>query len=130
MPQTAPPQVLLVDDNEICLAIGDRLLAPFGVQVVRASGGAAALAACARQDFDLILMDIQMPDPDGVETTRRLRQLANANATAPVIAFTLDARFADPATWRAAGMDGYLVKPPSDAAIRSLLAQWGLLNAN
>jgi|PlaIllAssembly_1097288.scaffolds.fasta_scaffold82334_2 CheY-like chemotaxis protein len=130
MPQTAPPQILLVDDHEICLVVGDLLLSPFGVQVVRASGGAAALAACARQDFDLILMDIQMPDLDGVETTRRLRQLANANARAPIIALTLDARFADPVTRRAAGMDGYLAKPLSEATIRPLLAQWGLLNAH
>lgn len=58
MPQTAPPQILLVDDNEICLVVGDLLLSPFGVQVVQASGGTAALDACARQTFDLILMDI------------------------------------------------------------------------
>ena len=71
-----------------------------------------------------------MPDLDGVETTRRLRQLANANARAPIIALTLDARFADPVTRRAAGMDGYLAKPLSEATIRPLLAQWGLLNAH
>jgi len=130
MAETTQPHVLLVDDSTIYLTLADILFAELAVTLVVAQGGWAALAACERQPFDLILMDLQMPDLDGIETTHRIRQLANANALTPIIAHTMDAGFSDPETWQAAGMDGYLAKPPSDAAIRSLLAQWGLLNAH
>jgi len=119
-----------VDDNQTCLLLGALLLSEIGAQVVQAPSGQAALAVCEWQEFDLILMDIQMPDLDGVETTRRIRQLTNANASAPIVACTIDTSYANPATWQAAGMDGYSAKPLSKATLRPLLARWNRLPAD
>ncbi len=129
MSETTQPHVLLVDDAAVYLSLAQIFFARLAVTLVVARGGRAALAACERQTFDLILMDLQMPDLDGIETTRRIRQLANANARTPVIAHTTDADFANPDTWRAAGMDGYFAKPLNEHNIPRLLARWGLLQA-
>lgn len=130
MAATTQPHVLLVDDSTVYLTLAEILFAESAVTLVVAQGGRVALAACERQLFDLILMDIQMPDLDGIETTRRIRQLANANTLAPIIAHTTDASFSDPETWRAAGMDGYVAKPLRHENISSLLVRWGLLKAD
>lgn len=71
-----------------------------------------------------------MPDLDGIETTHRIRQLANANALTPIIAHTMDAGFSDPETWQAAGMDGYVAKPLREENLLALLVRWGLLKAD
>ena len=125
MIETTRPIVLVVDDVSVNLLYAKMVFAELEVTLVVAEGGQEALAACEAQAFDLILMDIRMPGLDGIETTRRIRQLANANARAPVVALTTDANFKDPVIWRAAGMDGYLARPFYEDDIRRLLARWG-----
>jgi CheY-like chemotaxis protein len=87
------------------------LLEKLACTVVIAGDGEQALALCRQQSFDLILMDMQMPVMDGLEATRRLRQLGPAIRQVPILALTANALEEDRQRCAAAGMDGYLAKP-------------------
>ena len=110
---SAPMQVLLVDDNPVNRLVGKAMLETIGVDVVAVEGGRAAVDAALQRQFDLVLMDLQMPEMDGIEATRRLREDAHRRGLprTPVVAATghmaedVDARCRD------AGIDAVLVKP-------------------
>ena len=104
-----PARVLLVDDSVINLRVADHMLRRLGYEADAAQNGAEALARLARLDYDLVLMDVQMPVLDGLETTRQLR--ARGGHQPRVIAMTADALHGDEERCRAAGMDGYVSKP-------------------
>ena len=111
-------RVLFVDDNEVNLRVGMRLLRRLGHQVVTAVDGKSTLALHGQQPFDLILLDIQMPDMDGIQVTERIR--ANEQATGrhiPIIAVTANALLGDREKYLAAGMDGYISKPVDSNAL-------------
>jgi CheY-like chemotaxis protein len=82
--------VLIVDDNPTNLMVLDQILSTFGHRVVKASSGLAALDLAAQRPFDLVLMDIQMPDMTGTETLSRLRASPGPNQWTAVIALTAD----------------------------------------
>ena len=82
--------ILAVDDNAVNLMVLDQLLSSFGHDIVKATGGAEALAAMAGQPFDLVLMDIQMPGMSGIEVLHALRAAEGPNRDAPVMALTAD----------------------------------------
>ena len=84
--------------------------------------GAAAVDAVAQGRYDVVLMDVTLPDIDGIEATRRIRALAGAAARVPIIGVSGRASAADEAAGRAAGMDGYLTKPLSPSALTQALA--------
>ncbi|MGB1255312.1 MAG: response regulator [Thiolinea sp.] len=112
-PDTKPlsgMKVLLVDDGELNLIIGEQLLNLQGAEVTLAQSGQKALALLTEQPFDLVLMDISMPDMDGYETTRRIRQDANLRAL-PVIALTAHAIHGERERCLNVGMNDYLSKP-------------------
>lgn len=107
-----PLRVLLAEDNRVNQALIVNLLSRHGHQVVVAEDGREALDAHAKQHFDVILMDIQMPELDGFETTAaiRTREMVTGEHI-HIVALTAHAMRGDRERCIAAGMDGYLTKP-------------------
>jgi len=116
-------QVLLVEDNEVNQQVAQELLASAGVQVTVARNGLEALDWAARSHFDAVLMDVQMPEMDGFEATRRLRTQPRL-AQLPIIAMTAHALASERAQCLASGMDDFLSKPFEPAALYAILARW------
>lgn len=104
-------RVLVVDDHEINRRALQLILKPLGCQVTTAVDGIDALARCDDDQFDLIFMDVRMPELDGRETTRRLRAGASVNAAVPVIAVTADSSAEDIEKCMAVGMTYFVAKP-------------------
>jgi len=121
------PHILVVDDELRYLRVLKATLEGAGYGVVTAANGADALALAAQASFDLILLDVRMPDLDGLETCRRLRQFA----LTPVIMLTALAEEDDRIRGLDAGADDYVTKPFSAgellARVRAVLrrAAWG-----
>jgi two-component system sensor histidine kinase/response regulator len=104
--------ILLAEDNPVNQALALRLLEKRGFTVAVATSGRETLEALEKQTFDLILMDVQMPEMDGVEATAAIRERErNSNTRVPIIAMTAHAMAGDRERFLAAGMDGYVSKP-------------------
>jgi PAS domain S-box-containing protein len=104
-------KVLLVEDNLINQKFAKRLLSDYGLKVTIAANGEEALMACRSQQFELILMDIQMPIMDGYEATRLIRETIDWGATVPIIAMTAHATDGIYQACQTAGADNYISKP-------------------
>ena len=117
--------MLIVDDNATNLMIASTLLRRMGAQVTTADGGQQAIETAVSQPFDLILMDIQMPGMDGLETTRRLRQLVDQIGRVPVIALTANVMESHKAEYLAAGMNGVVGKPIAPATLLEEIMRLG-----
>ena len=116
--------VLAVDDTPANLKLLSELLKGFGVTVFQANDGMEALGQCEQKEFDLIFMDIQMPVLNGMETTRRLRQLEQAPKRVPVVALTAHAMTDQKTDLLLAGLDDYLSKPISENQLQHILQRW------
>lgn len=117
-----PMTLLLVEDVELNRHLAERMLENAGHRVVSVDSGMAALEAIGRQAFDAVLMDVQMPGLDGVETTERIRQLPDpAVRDVPIVALTANVANRDIARYRAAGMDHWCAKPISMAVLSRIL---------
>jgi len=103
-------QILLVEDNEKNMKLFRDVLVATGHTTLEATTGGEAVELATAHSPDLVLMDIQLPDIDGVETLGRLRADART-ASLPVIALTAQAMEGDRERFLAAGFDGYLSKP-------------------
>ncbi|MGJ7457664.1 ATP-binding protein [Halomonas sp. RA08-2] len=103
--------LLVVEDNPVNQQVARAMLERLGCSVTIAGSGAAALQLAAAGRFDLIFMDIQMPDMDGLEVTRRLRARDGWAAGMPIVAMTAGGPGGEQARCLAAGMNGYLTKP-------------------
>jgi len=102
----------LVDDNAVNQRVAVHILKKFGAHVQCAGNGLEALQALHDADFDVVLMDCQMPEMDGYEATRQLRKSASHRyPQVPVIALTANALAGDRELCLAAGMDDFLSKP-------------------
>ncbi len=111
-PASAPLRVLLVEDNRINQKIATRLLEGEGHRVVAAENGKQGVERFREGGFDLILMDVQMPEMDGWEATRAIRELeAGSGRRVPILAMTAHAMKGDREKCLEAGMDGYVSKP-------------------
>jgi len=109
---TRPLRILLVEDNAVNRLLAQRLLQKRGFQVTIASNGKEAISATQAAEFDLILMDIQMPEMDGFEATAEIRKHESAiGKHTPIIALTAHAMKEDRERCLAAGMDSYVTKP-------------------
>jgi signal transduction histidine kinase/CheY-like chemotaxis protein len=122
----AAARVLVVEDNAVNLMITEEFVRQLGHVPAGAADGAAAIAACERDVPQLVLMDLQMPVMDGLETTRRLRQLQAQGHLPrfPIVALTAHASDADRKLGAAAGMDDYLTKPILIDALRGAFERW------
>jgi signal transduction histidine kinase/CheY-like chemotaxis protein len=124
-----PMRIMLAEDNPVNQLFAKRLLARHGHQVRVASTGMEAVQAWEEEEFDLILMDEQMPGMDGVEAVRqiRAREANDGGRRTAIVALTASAMKGDRERFLAAGMDNYLAKPFSAeelyAAIRHLIPQ-------
>lgn len=108
--------ILHVDDQPIDRRLVRHILSTHGHASAEACSGVGALASLARQRFDVVLMDINMPGVDGVEVVRLLRRAVGPARHTPVIACTAETRFNE-AHYRACGFDGLVTKPFSDADV-------------
>ncbi len=117
-----PLSVLVAEDNPINALVVRTLLQREGHTVVHVTTGTGAVEASARQRFDLVLMNIQMPDLDGLEATRLIRTREGlAGERLPIYALTANAMRGDIDRCREAGMDDYLTKPLELAVLRRKL---------
>jgi two-component system cell cycle response regulator DivK len=107
---SAGAQVLVVEDNEKNMKLFRDVLLASGYRTLEATTGEAAVVVAAEHSPDLVLMDIQLPDIDGIEALGRLRA-DRRTASVPVLALTAQAMEGDRERFLAAGFDGYLSKP-------------------
>ena len=121
-PATGPLSVLLAEDNEPSRQLVLCLLKDAGHAVTVAATGHQVLSLLERQTFDLILMDIQMPEMDGLETTAEVRRRGSQSGTRiPIVALTAHAMHGDRQRCLEAGMDGYVSKPIDAAELMAAI---------
>ena len=116
-------RVLLVEDNEVNRELAEELLLNLGLQVECAADGAIAVDRVRTQDFDLVLMDCQMPVMDGYAASQAIREQLGKHAL-PIIAMTANALAGDRERCLAAGMNDHIAKPIDVAALRKTLKYW------
>jgi CheY-like chemotaxis protein len=104
-------RILVADDTEMNRVVIAQLLDRLGHDFVFALDGAQAIARIEQDNFDLVLMDVQMPEIDGVTATGRIRARGDARGRVPIVALTAFAMSGDRERYIAAGMDDYLAKP-------------------
>jgi CheY-like chemotaxis protein len=110
-PPARSGHVLVVEDNAVNRMLIGAYLEEFGLTYDVVENGARALKQLAAKDYDLVLMDIMMPELDGVETTKRIRKMGGEAGRVPIVALTAHAMKGDREDYLAAGMDGYVSKP-------------------
>jgi CheY-like chemotaxis protein/HPt (histidine-containing phosphotransfer) domain-containing protein len=116
--------VLVAEDNAVNAKLVTRLLEKTGYRVVLATNGREAVVRAAEGDIDLVLMDVQMPEMDGLEATRQIRaQEAGSGRHVPIVALTANAMKGDDARCLEAGMDAYLDKPVDPSKLHRVLSQ-------
>lgn len=132
---TLPPikngrlRILVVDDNPANLKLVCEFLRGLGVETRAYNNGYDVVEACKTETFDLILMDVQMPGLDGLETTKVLR--ANENDTrTPIVALTAHAVNEQKTQLLLAGMDDFLSKPVSESDLKHIIERWTKTGAN
>lgn len=103
-------EILIVEDNEDNSALAEKILNYYGFKTVITTGGSAALEYCEKNQPDLILMDLSLPDIDGIEVTRMLRK-KSAYRTIPIIALTAHAMPGIQETTQEAGLNDFIAKP-------------------
>ncbi|WP_157263489.1 response regulator [Azohydromonas aeria] len=118
--------VLLVEDHPVNQMIALEMLKALGLEVLTADDGAQALERCEATPPRLVLMDLQMPVMDGLQATRRLREMQQQGRLPgfPILALTAHALASDREMALAAGMDDYLTKPIVFETLRRALARW------
>ncbi len=119
-----PLEILVVDDNTTNQQVAMLLLEKMGYRPDVAGNGKEAIAALERHSYDVVLMDVQMPELDGLEATRRICKRWPENERPRIIAMTANAMKGDREKCLASGMDDYLAKPVKRAALRDILARW------
>ncbi|CAO3374561.1 response regulator [Azospirillum argentinense] len=117
-------RILVAEDNPVNLQVTLALLRRAGHAVDSVSNGLEAVSAVAALPYDLVLMDIQMPEMDGLAATRAIRRMGGAAAQVPIVAMTANAMEGDQAVCMAAGMDDYLPKPIAAEQLLRTVTRW------
>ena len=124
LPVTYDLQVLVAEDSEVNQFIIRELLAKWGIEIAVAANGLEAVKAFREREFDLILMDIQMPEMDGLEATRQIRSIQTREALhqgCEVVGLSAHAMSGDRERYMAEGMVDYLTKPIRTEELRVVL---------
>ncbi len=118
--------VLLVEDNLTNQMVATKMLENFGCHVTTANNGSEAVKVVKQQRFDIVFMDCQMPEMDGFEATRIIRDLEERSeqSKTPIIAFTAHAMKGDDQKCYDAGMDDYMTKPVNKYVMADMLVKW------
>ncbi len=116
--------ILIVEDNSINLLVAKQIVKKCGHQVLTANDGRDAIALLEKSEVDLILMDCQMPQMDGYETTEYIRSREDCEKHLPIIAVTANATAANRKHCMSAGMNDYIQKPISMDSVRFKLGKW------
>ncbi len=126
MPQAEKPvlRLLVAEDNIVNQKLAMAMLSRLGYTVDLADTGRKAVMAARKENYALILMDMQMPEMDGLEATREIRLLDGPIAQVPIIALTANAMQSDQNACRAAGMNDFLSKPFTREMLVTCLARW------
>ncbi|MBL8843825.1 MAG: response regulator [Planctomycetes bacterium] len=121
-----PPhlRLLLVEDQPLNQLVAKKMLARLGLTPTVAGNGRLGLEAVRAQPFDLVLMDCQMPEMDGFEATRAIRELPAPAGRVPIVAMTANAMQGDRERCLAAGMDDFVTKPIDLVVLEKVLAKW------
>ena len=119
-------RILVADDNPTNQAVALAMLGHLGYQSDAVASGQEALRALAQIPYDVVFMDVQMPEMDGLEATRRIRDPKSGvqNPAIPIIAMTAHVMKSDQDQCKAAGMDDYLAKPVQASELASILERW------
>ncbi len=125
-PRWSGQRILLAEDNLINQKVALGYLRPLGLQVDMVGNGAQAIQALASHPYELVLMDMQMPEMGGLEATRLIRSPLSAviNQQVPIIAMTANAAGSDRQDCLEAGMNDYLSKPLNPEMLAAMLVQW------
>jgi PAS domain S-box-containing protein len=124
--QRLPLQILLAEDNTVNQKLALRLLERMGYRADVAANGLEVLEALQRQRYDVVLMDVQMPEMDGLEACRAIHEAWEASQRPRIVAMTANAMQSDREECLAAGMDDYLTKPIQITALQEALERAGL----
>jgi CheY-like chemotaxis protein len=116
-------KILVAEDNKINQKYADALLGNCGHTVHMVENGLQAVDAVRRDDYDVILMDIQMPELDGIGATREIRALGEPKCNIPIIALTANAMAGDEKRYLEAGVDAYVSKPIRPVELFQKLAE-------
>jgi CheY-like chemotaxis protein len=128
-PEVGGLRVLLAEDNAVNALLASVLLRKVGHLVTRVVTGRQALDALALHEFDLVLMDVQMPDMDGLEAMAEIRRSeARTGRHIAIVAFTAHAMAEDRKSFLDAGADGYLTKPFTPEQLHAVIASMRSLN--
>ena len=123
----AKKRLLLVEDNPISQNLELKILREVGYEVEAVGTGSEAIEAIKAGMFDLVLMDVEMTDMDGITATKKIRAIDNGSSTIPIIAVTAHSSMKDREKCLAAGMDDYIAKPINIHFLKITIDQW--LNA-
>jgi PAS domain S-box-containing protein len=116
--------ILIAEDNDINRELVTQMLTRLGHDATTAANGREALAVAQTRVFDLILMDIQMPEMDGVSAAAAIRALPGAYGSTPIVAVTANAMVGDRERYLAAGFDDYLAKPLHLDELQEVIVRW------
>ena len=117
-----PEKILIVEDNPQNMKVVEMTLRPHGYSLIKATDGEEALKAVSSEEPDLIIMDVQIPKIDGLEVTRKLRQMP-AFSHIPIVAVTAYAMRGDKEKAIDAGCDAYLSKPVDTRELPKVVAE-------
>ena len=122
-PGIARLRILLAEDNAVNRKVVLAILAQFGCSADTVPDGRQAVDAVIARPYDLVLMDVHMPEMDGLAAAREIRRIRPAGTSPRIVAITADALQGDREKCLQAGMDDYLTKPIKVAELREILAQ-------
>ena len=114
-------KALIVDDNLLNIKVAEKLLEHLGVKVSSVMSGQECLENVVNNKYDIIFMDIMMPEMDGVETFKKLKSIEGFNT--PIIALTADANIDSKEKYLSLGFDGYIPKPIDISLLKEILSK-------